>query len=242
MDGWKGTLERIVRGQLRKRGLALVGYSPDDYVHLRRARILAAHGVELVLDVGANTGQYAAHLRTEGYAGRIVSFEPAGATFATVAAAAERDPRWEARRCAVGATAGTLELRNYEDSRHNSTLAPSPGRPMPPVQSVEEVPVVTLDALRGELWAPVDAIALKVDVEGLEGAVLDGAADLLEHVRVVEIELSTIPLNDGQPLLPEIATRLYATGLRLTSLRPIWTDPGTGALVQADGIFERPTG
>jgi FkbM family methyltransferase len=242
MDGWKGRLERIARSQLRKRGLALVGYTPEDYVHLRRARVLAAQGVGLVLDVGANTGQYAGHLRAERYAGRIVSFEPAGAAFATLAAAAQGDSRWEARRCAVGATAGTLELRTYEDSRHNSGLAPSPGRPMPPVQSVESVPVVALDALRDDAWTPADAIALKIDVEGLEGAVLDGAADLLTCVRVVEIELSTIPLNDGQPLLPEIATRLYAAGLRLTSLRPIWTDPASGALVQADGIFERPTG
>src|SRR3954447_7423116 len=88
MEGWKGKLERLVRGQLRKRGLALVGYTPQDYVHLRRARVLAAHGVDLVLDVGANTGQYAGHLRAEGYAGRIVSFEPAEAAFAALSGAA----------------------------------------------------------------------------------------------------------------------------------------------------------
>jgi FkbM family methyltransferase len=239
MEGWRGTLERLVRGQLRKRGLALVGYTPQDYVHLRRARVLAAHGVDLVLDVGANTGQYAGHLRAEGYAGRIVSFEPAEAAFAALSGAAAGDPGWDVRRCAVGAGGGTLELRTYDDSRHNSGLPPSPGRPMPPVLSTESVPVVALDALRGEVWKETDRIAVKIDVEGFEGTALDGAPTLLEQVRVVEVELSTVALNDGQALLPEIATRLYAVGLRLTSLRPIWTDPGTGALIQADGIFER---
>src|SRR3954453_11726149 len=129
MDGWRGHLERLLRGALRRRGLALVGYTPEDYVHLRRARVLAAHGVDLVLDAGANTGQYAGHLRAEGYRGRIVSFEPASAAFAALQAAAARDPKWSVRRCAIGDAEGTLDLRTYPDSRHNSGLPPSPGRP-----------------------------------------------------------------------------------------------------------------
>jgi FkbM family methyltransferase len=239
MDGWRGALERLVRGQLRRRGLALVGYTPQDYVHLRRARVLAAHGVDLVLDVGANTGQYARHLRAEGYRGRIVSFEPAQATFGLLEAAAASDPGWRVQRCAIGAAEGTLALHTYPDSRHNSGLAPAPGRPMPPELAVETVTVRPLDALCGDVWDVTDRIALKLDVEGFEGEALDGAAAVVAHAAVIEIELSTVALHEGQALLPEIAVRLYSAGFRLTSLRPLWTDPATHALVEADGIFER---
>ena len=38
--------------------------------------MLAAHNVNLVFDVGANTGQFAKAIRGDGFNGRIVSFEP----------------------------------------------------------------------------------------------------------------------------------------------------------------------
>jgi FkbM family methyltransferase len=231
--------QAFIRDRLRRRGLALVGYTPEDYVHLRRVRVLAAHGVDLVLDVGANTGQYVGNLRMEGYAGRIVSFEPASASFAALSEAAASDPDWQVRQWAIGDVAGTLELHTYADSRHNSTLAPAPGRPMQASLGVETAPVKVLDDLEGEIWTEADRIALKLDVEGFEGEALSGAAALLDHTVVVEVELSTVALHAGQALLPEIASRLYERGFRLTSLRPIWTDPASGALIQADGIFER---
>ncbi|MBE2317973.1 FkbM family methyltransferase [Solirubrobacter sp. CPCC 204708] len=231
--------ERLVRGWLRRRGLAIVAHSPDEYVHARRARVLAEHGVDVVLDVGANTGQYVGHLRQEGFRGRVVSLEPVRATFERLRQAAASDSRWDVRHAAAGEAAGTLELHVYADSVHNSARAPSPGRPMPARIGSETAPVITLDSLSGDVWSAGDAIALKIDVEGFEGEVLRGASSLLEHVRVVEVELSTVPLHEGQWLLPDVASYLYARGFALTSLRPIWTDPGTGALVLADGIFER---
>jgi FkbM family methyltransferase len=231
--------EAFVRMWLRRRGLALVSYSPEEYVHLRRIQVLDAHGVDLVLDVGANAGQYVGHLRREGYRGRIVSFEPVSATYERLRQAAERDSRWDARHAAVGEAAGELELHLYADSLHNSGRAPAPGRPMPERVGSETAPLVTLDGLRGETWDAGDTPALKIDVEGFEGEVLRGAHSLLEHVRVVEVELSTVPLHEGQWLLPEVALHLYARGFRLTSLRPIWTDPASGALILADGLFER---
>ena len=41
--------------------------------------------VDCVLDVGANVGQFGDMLRTIGYMGTIVSFEPVDATFRTLA-------------------------------------------------------------------------------------------------------------------------------------------------------------
>lgn len=72
-------------------------------------RILDHHGIDVVLDVGANVGQYAARLRQGGWSGRIVSFEPLPDAHATLEAAAAPDALWEvAPRMALGASTGTV--------------------------------------------------------------------------------------------------------------------------------------
>lgn len=67
--------------------------------------------VDLVLDVGANAGQYSQSLREHGDKGRIVSFDPLSITHAILANAAVGDARWEiAPRTAVGSECGTAML------------------------------------------------------------------------------------------------------------------------------------
>jgi len=234
--------ERLVRAALQRRGYALVGYTSADYVHLRRAEILREARVDLVLDVGANEGGYGRHLRDLGYTGRIVSFEPEGAAFGRLSERAAGDATWSYRREAVGAEDGTITLTVFADSEFNSVLpvdaTSTAAEDVPEVTGTEEVPVVRLDSLRGDVWDAGDRVALKVDVQGLEMPVLDGAAELIEAVAVVEVELSAVPLYEGQALLPELAQRLYDAGFVLASLRPITALPN-GHLLQADGIFVR---
>ena len=68
-------------------------------------------GVDLVFDVGANVGQFGSEIRTMGFAGRIVSFEPLSAAHARLSAAAKRDPAWSVHpRCAIGDHDGTVEI------------------------------------------------------------------------------------------------------------------------------------
>ena len=67
--------------------------------------------IDVVLDVGANTGQFAQALRAQGYHGHIVSFEPLSDAHAALVAAADSDPLWDvAERCAIGAQDGWAEI------------------------------------------------------------------------------------------------------------------------------------
>lgn len=214
-----------------------MGYDPSEYVHLRRVQVLADQGVDLLLDVGANTGQHARNLRNEGFRGRIVSYEPTGHVFGALEGNAAGDDRWQCRQLALSDEPGTLQIRVFEDTRYNSLLGAN-GEGMPSSTGVEDVEVTTLDGLEGEDWSRDDRLALKIDVQGLELSVLNGAPNLLQTARVVEVELSMKPLYEGQALFPEISALLYDAGFEMVSFRPI-NSRANGDLVQADGTFVR---
>ncbi len=93
--------------------------------------------IDTVLDVGANVGQFGASLRSKGYRGRIVSFEPVASVFQTLAARAKADGNWEAYHCALGAETGeaTIHVAEFLSSalyslplgpRLNSTVGQRP--------------------------------------------------------------------------------------------------------------------
>lgn len=230
-------VRETARRQLRKLGLAVVRYAPGVYIHQLRDHVLQVERVNLVLDVGANVGQHVDHLRGEGYVGRIVSFEPAADTFRQLSVRTANDPNWEARKLALSDHSGTAQLRKFVASEFNSLLPGVKGA-VPEDSGVEEVELTTLDALEGDAWTSSDNICLKVDVQGLEGQVLQGAVNLLTVCRVVDIELSTAPMYDGQSLLPEVAGMLYEAGMRMVSFRPIVVQ-ANGFVDQADALFIR---
>ena len=99
--------------------------SPDDNFqgNPALARILEHHGITVVLDVGANVGQYATRLRQAAGPGRIVSFEPLPTARVALEQAAAADPLWEvAPPMALGASAGTVTLNVSPESDMSSTL------------------------------------------------------------------------------------------------------------------------
>ena len=64
-----------------------------------------------------------------------------------------------------------------------------------------------LDTVRG-------ADFLKMDVQGSERAVIDGAAALLQDVSVVHTEVEFVPLYEGQPLFAEVDQALRGHGFQ----------------------------
>lgn len=108
-----------------------------------------------------------------------------------------------------------------------------------------EVQTARLD----DVLAPGEMDVLKIDVQGAERLVFDGAARLLDGCLVVWTEVEFIPLYKNQPLFGDIDARLRAHGLQFLCFaglahRPLASWPKTGASrplrpqqLWADAIF-----
>jgi FkbM family methyltransferase len=209
----------------------------------RRARLLQSREISLVLDVGANEGQYARQLRGLGYRGRIVSFEPLTEAFAALELAAAQDPLWECRRLALGSDDGSAEINIAGNSASSSLLEMKDRQlesaPEARYVGTERVELARLDSIWTDLVRDGDRVYLKLDVQGLELEVLKGAEGSLPGVSCVQAELSFIPLYEGAPDYLELIEHLRSRGFNLAGLEEGHDDRRTGEMLQADGIFVR---
>src|SRR4051794_33913341 len=115
-----GNTNTAIRTLLRRADIEVGRYRRS--IPARRQQILEHCGVDLLVDVGANIGQYASQARRAGYRHRILSIEPVLAPYRELEARSAADPLWDIRRTAVGAEGGTLILHVSEASVFNSAL------------------------------------------------------------------------------------------------------------------------
>lgn len=226
-----------MRTTLHRRNLDLV----RNPFPVRVASALRVLGVDAVLDVGANLGQYGAGLRAAGYRGRVVSCEPLPDAYSVLARRAVRDGNWTAVHSAVGAAVGTLPLHVAANS-YSSSLLPMASthlRAAPGSGYVEtiEVPVTTVPRLVCAHALDPAQTLLKIDTQGYEGAVLDGSAELLARFCAVQLELSLVALYDGQQLADALCARLTQLGFALYALESGFGDARTGRMLQYDALF-----
>lgn len=209
----------------------------------RRMSLLRTYGINLVLDVGANAGQYAMQLRQARYRGRIVSFEPLPGPLAKLRRRAAKDPLWDVRDLALGDRDGRSTIHIAGNTVSSSLLPMLPehevAAPGSKTVGSMEIAVRRLDSLWPDLVQPADVPFLKIDVQGFESHVLEGARDCLPRIAGVQVELSLVRLYEGGSLLLEMVDWLDREGYRLMSAEPGFGLPASGRLMQVDGVFFR---
>ena len=210
----------------------------------RRARVLERLGISLVLDVGANSGQYVTEIRRYGYGGRVMSFEPASAAFARLTDTCRADPLWTARQQAVGSEAGTASLNIAANEGKSSSLLAQRELEFGTTTAMryvgaETVEVTTLAQVGRELLGGGDHMYLKIDVQGAELAVLEGTGSFLAGVLAVETELALFPLYEDHSDWRTICDWLAERGFAFFAVDPGYTDWESGRLVEMDALFVR---
>ena len=238
------SLKRFVRKSIRNAGWDIKRFDPLSSEATQLARQLSVHQIDVVFDVGANTGQFAERLRDAGFAGRIVSFEPSTAAHLRLSKNARRDANWTiAPPMALGDQDGTILLNLAGNSASSSVLPmlPSHATAAPESRYVgsETVDLRTLDSVSTDFATMADRVFLKLDVQGFEHRVLQGAEQFLTRVAGIQIELSLVSLYDGEHLFHPMLHDLEARGYDLWSVVPGFVDPATSRLLQLDAILFR---
>ena len=233
-----------MRQAARKIGLEVHRYNPAQSLDARSFAMLSRHGIRTVIDVGANDGGYAGYLRRGGFDGRIVSFEPLPDVHNVLASRARHDPAWiVAPQCALGSTTGQVEIHVAGNSKSSSLLpmlkTHVDAAPYSATVGKVSVPLMRLDDVELDALRSGDSMFLKIDTQGYELPVLEGAGATLSRCTGVQLEMSIEPLYEGQVLYRGLIGWLEARGFHLWNLLPGFSDPSTGRLLQMDGVFFR---
>jgi FkbM family methyltransferase len=202
----------------------------DFALHL--GELLAHLEIDCVLDVGANVGQYHDFLRNKVlFEGTIISFEPVSRHVAVLRERAQADPDWHIQDCALGAKDGSLSINVMVSDQFSSFLEPDNSRVHDydglnvPCRT-ETVAVKTLDGVLPELRQRLGFRRpyLKLDTQGFDIEVLEGALQSLAGIPALQSEASVIGIYKGMPGYMETIRYLGGRGFDITGLYPVSRD------------------
>ena len=195
--------------------------------------------INLVLDVGANTGQYASDLRALGYEGAIRSFEPVERCFKRLEAEFSGDSGWRGWQLALGDQTTEMTINVVPTlTEMSSLLSPVEGSSH---LEQEQVQVRRLDEIFEEVTTgvPEPRIFLKMDTQGYDLNVFEGAAGSLEWTQGLESELSVRPLYEGMKDYVQALSTYQAAGFILSHVSVVSRGAG-GELMELNCFMRRP--
>jgi FkbM family methyltransferase len=217
------------------------------YEHYRdlNKRWLTVLGINTVLDVGANVGEFAKLAREVFPGAAIYSFEPLPDCFAELRSALPGDTNFFPLETGVGSREQTLDFYRSFHSPSSSFLKmeefhkeafpeSTNGQAAEPLQ----ISVKTLDSLLSDKELRPN-ILVKIDVQGFEMEVIEGAKGTLDAAKVAILEMSFAKLYQGQPMFHDVYERMYGLGFKFRGSLAQMLHPESGEVVQTDAVFVR---
>ena len=189
--------------------------------------------IRMMFDVGANVGQTARQF-CDAFPGAVVHcFEPVEATFSALEANVVHEPRVQCHQLALGNAVGEAAMFVTANNTMSSLRAPSQ------FLRRECVQVSTVDAFCVAHEVPrIDV--LKIDAEGHDLEVLQGAADMLHTARVAFVitEVGFIRGDCRHVLFDDVRDLLHSAGFHVAGFygqQPEWS--GEPRLRFANALF-----
>ncbi|MEC3949306.1 FkbM family methyltransferase [Sphingobium sp. HWE2-09] len=207
-------------------------------------RFLSAFAVDCLFDVGANRGQYATMVRKDaGYKGLILSFEPNPDIFAILSKQAASDRHWHVFNMALSDFDGTASFNIMAADQFSSLEKPSDAQDAifadrNKVTKTVQMQCRRIDTLLPELVAQHGFARpfLKMDTQGHDLSVCEGAGDVLSTMLGIQTELGVRPIYEGgtgyRAMIDWLETRALVPSAFFANNKGHFP-----LLVEMDGIF-----
>lgn len=235
----KSSLLRLKRAFNSVLGIEIIKYPTNELD--RRIKLINNYNINVVLDIGANIGQYGSEMRNLGFKGEIISFEPMKIAFEKLQKNASRDYNWKVFNYSIGERDGEAEINIAKNSVSSSLLDNLPqlteSAPQATFVEKETIKIKKLDSVFDSLDLSGKNIYLKIDTQGYEEMVLLGAEKSLEFVTGIQIEMSFIPSYKGSITFDKMKTKLNDLGFHLLAIENGFYDKKTGKQLEIDGVF-----
>lgn len=197
-------------------------------------------GFSTVIDVGANTGQFARAAHHVFPDARIYSFEPIPGCLETMKRRMQGISGFEAFGSAIGNEEGTITI-------HQSAFSPSSSILAMTSEHTDAFPWtaggtdVVVEIHRLDSFLPrmnLDGkVLLKIDVQGFSQQVLLGAPLTLARSDMVLVETSFVSLYEGEATFDQTYRLMTDAGFSFIGFLDQLEHPGTGRILQGDAIF-----
>jgi len=204
-----------------------------DLEFLRLARI------KTVLDIGANSGQFATEARQMLPDAIIHCFEPVRREYSKLIKLGAKDPRLFAYNIALGEEEKgiLMEVNDFTPSSSMLHMTSAHVRAFPYTARAcqEKVRVVPLDswASKASLEPP---LLIKLDVQGYEDRVIRGGIKTVKRAAVILTEVSFCELYEGQALFTDLYSTLCGLGFRCAGMIRNLCD-ASSRILSCDAIF-----
>jgi FkbM family methyltransferase len=187
-----------------------------------RNELIEKLNIEIIIDGGANRGQWTKRLRDQIIDRKVISFEPVAENFQHLAKELSNDINWTGMNYALGETEGssTINLSN------NMSMSASLKEPLNHVdvyptvkfENAEVINVKRLDEF--DFFNGPGPFFLKLDVQGYELEALKGATEILDKVALIEVETSFREMYKGEVLHTQLVSWMEERGFSVFTIAP----------------------
>jgi len=196
--------------------------------------------IKTIIDIGANTGQFAAHIHKIIPDAMLYTFEPLQDCYEELVKNLTGVMQFKAFNLALGNESGTTEIHRSEYSQSSSLLPMAKlhkeSFPFTENETIQTIKVAKLDEIANEMQLH-KPLMIKIDVQGFEDKVIAGGLQTISLADIIIVEMSIEPLYEGQSLFPDIHKTLTEQGFQYRGNYEQLYNPIDGRILQVDGIF-----
>lgn len=205
-------------------------------------RTINFYEINLVIDIGASTGEYAKMLRRFGYDKYIFSVEPVSKSFKILNKNCSSDKKWSSKQYIISKQNKNKIKINVSKDFDNSSILNSTELHLKNHKGAEffyteEIDSKSLDQLLNEDIDIQKNMMLKIDTQGTESDILESGDASLDKFKLIQVELSIQKLYSNQKLWTEVVQFMKEKGFDVWNIIPGYKQKDKGQLYQFDAIF-----